>query len=132
MSLPGNNLPDSGQRNVYQTGAQRDNRLGKGRFDLISVYALRRLALRLELGALKYSERNWEKGMPVSRYLDALLRHTMQLIMGDKSEDHVGAILFNAMALAHTLELVEMGLLDKSLDDLPYYEKEKESDGQSN
>lgn len=123
-------LPDSGQRNVYASGAQRDNREGKGRYDLISPYALRRLARRLELGALKYSERNWEKGMPASRYVDALKRHTDELIMGDQREDHLGAILFNAMALAHTIELTELGLLDSSLNDLPYYEKEQESNGQ--
>ena len=33
-------LKDSGSRNVYPSGAQRDNREGKGRFDLVSVYGL--------------------------------------------------------------------------------------------
>lgn len=118
-------LPDSGTRNVYSTGAQRDNREGKGRYDLISPYALRLLAIRLEEGAKKYEERNWEKGMDVGRYLDALQRHAGQLMMGDNSEDHVGAMLFNVMALAHTLEMIRLGRLDPSLDNLPYYDRDE-------
>jgi hypothetical protein len=115
-------LPDSGTRATYETGAQRDNRVGKGRYDLISPYALKRLALRLEAGAEKYSDRNWEKGMPLARYLDALIRHTQQLLMGDTTEDHASAVMFNIMAYMHTEEMLEKGLLPEELDDLPDYE----------
>ena len=39
-------LDDSGERQQYATGAVRDLATGKGRYDLISPIALRRLALR--------------------------------------------------------------------------------------
>jgi hypothetical protein len=48
-------LKDSGQRSVYNTGAQRDNQEGKGRFDLIPFQGLMRLAKHYEAGAKKYS-----------------------------------------------------------------------------
>ena len=37
-------LKDSGSRDVYPSGAQRDNREGKGRFDLVSGQGLLRLS----------------------------------------------------------------------------------------
>lgn len=108
-------LPDSGMREEYPTGAFRDNPEGKGAYYLISPIALRRLALRMEQGALKYSARNWEKGMYLSRYVDAIIRHTEQLIMGDDNEDHAAAVMFNAMAFMHTEEMMP------EMDDLPRY-----------
>jgi hypothetical protein len=116
------NLPDSGTRQVYGTGAQRDNRSDKGRFDLISPYFLTALAQRLEAGALKYNDRNWEKGMPLGRYIDAAYRHLGQLLMGDNTEDHAAAVAFNIMAYIHTERMIEMGLLPEELDDMPDYE----------
>ena len=113
------NLHDSGNRHQYQTGAMRDNRQGKGRFDLISPHMMRRLALRLEAGVIKYSERNWEKGMPLSRFLDALLRHTFQILERDDEEDHAAAVVFNIMAFIHTEEEIQAGRLPDWLNDLP-------------
>lgn len=123
------NLPDSGERSTYSTGAQRDNQIGRGRYDLISPYALKDLAVRLELGALKYSERNWEKGMNAGRYANAIYRHLNQLIMGDDAEDHIGAILFNAMALSHTRAMIKKGIYPEDFWDFPEYEKEVISEG---
>ena len=37
-------LKDSGKREEFPTGSRRDQRAGKGRFDLIPTMALRRLA----------------------------------------------------------------------------------------
>ena len=51
-------LKDSGDRQVFDSGAQRDRQGGKGRYDLISPYAVERLAIILERGAKKYNERN--------------------------------------------------------------------------
>ena len=60
---------DSGKRRDFPTGSRRDSREGKGRYDLISPIALRRLALVCERGAAKYGDRNWEKGQPMSGYI---------------------------------------------------------------
>jgi hypothetical protein len=94
-------IKDSGSRNTYASGAMRDNREGKGRFDLISGQGLLRLARWYELGAKKYSDRNWEKGMNTSRYVDAAFRHLTKYMLGCDDEDHLSAIVFNIFAIMH-------------------------------
>lgn len=112
---------DSGQREQHDTGAQRDIRTGKGRYDLITPFGLRRLALVMERGADKYADRNWESGMPYCRCLDSALRHIMQFIAGDDDEDHLGHATFNLMAVMHYQEMVARGKLSQDLDDRPEY-----------
>ncbi|HUS51203.1 MAG TPA: dATP/dGTP diphosphohydrolase domain-containing protein, partial [Candidatus Paceibacterota bacterium] len=68
-------VKDSGKRQDFDTGSRRDTRDGKGRYDLLPVRAIKRLAKHYENGAKKYGDRNWEKGQPLSRYLDSALRH---------------------------------------------------------
>lgn len=111
-------LKDSGKRENFDTGARRDTREGKGRFDLISPFMLRRLALVMERGAVKYDDRNWEKGMPFSRFTDSALRHINQFVMGKSDEDHLAQAIFNLMAIIHFQEAGPAGL-----DDLPHYYK---------
>lgn len=112
-------LKDSGQRQQWETGSQRDTRAGKGRFDLISPRFVKRLALVLEKGAVKYGDRNWEKGQPLSRYLDSALRHINCYLMGMRDEDHLAQAAWNIHSLIHTQELVWAGQLPPELDDLP-------------
>lgn len=116
-------MKDSGKRTTTDTGAQRERDPEKGRYDLISPLALHRLAIVMAKGANKYSDRNWEKGMPMSWYLDSALRHLNQYLSGKRDEDHAGQAMFNVMALIHTGEMVEKGLLPKELNDLPNYEE---------
>ena len=68
-------LHDSGGRQQFVTGAVRDRQAGKGRFDLLPALAVTRLARHFEKGAAKYGDRNWEQGIPLSRFLDSALRH---------------------------------------------------------
>ena len=72
-----------------------------GRYDLITPYGLRRVALRYHFGAKKYGDKNWEKGVPLSNCLDSLLRHVNQYKMGDKEEDHMAAAAWWAFAIMH-------------------------------
>jgi hypothetical protein len=109
-------LKDSGNREQFETGAQRDTREGKGRFDLISPVALRRLALVYERGAKKYDDHNWEKGIPMSRCLDSALRHLNQYKLGHRDEDHLAQAAWNVFSMLHFEEL------RPDLDDLPSYE----------
>jgi hypothetical protein len=81
---------DSGHRQVFETGAQRDRQEGKGRYDLLPAAAIKRLADIFERGAIKYSDRNWEKGMNLSRYVDSAMRHLFQYLEGRRDEDHLG------------------------------------------
>lgn len=110
---------DSGERQEWDTGSRRDSREGKGRFDLLPVDAVRRLAQLMERGAVKYGDRNWELGQPLSRFLDSALRHTFQVVEGDESEDHAIAAAWNLFAFVHTQARIRAGELPAELDDLP-------------
>lgn len=54
---------DSGHRRVFSSGAQRDRAKGKGRYDLIGPFAIKRLTGIYERGAEKYSPRNYLRGV---------------------------------------------------------------------
>jgi hypothetical protein len=113
-------LPDTGQRAEYSTGAVRDASIGKGHFHSIPPTALRHLAKRFEDGSRKYRRNNWMRGIPLSHYMDSLDRHKLAIAEGDTSEDHAGALIWNACCLVWTDEEIQAGRLPKELDDLPY------------
>jgi len=114
-------MNDSGQRQQFTTGAVRDTNDDKPRPELISPIALRRLASWLGDGAKKYDDRNWEKGIPLSRTLASLLRHLQAWQLGETEEDHLAAVFCNAMFLIHTDAMIGEGLLPTELDDMPDY-----------
>ena len=114
-------INDSGNRISYgETKAIREPSAGKGRYDLITPFGLDRLAKWYELGSSKYADRNWEKGMPFSRYLDSARRHLNKFVMGMEDEDHLAAACWNIMAIMHHQELKQ-----NELDDLPHYLSKK-------
>ena len=112
-------IKDSGKRQEFTTGSRRDTRDGKGRFDLLPMRALKRLARHFEAGALKYGDRNWEKGQPISRYVDSAFRHLAAYTQGERDEDHLIAAAWNIMCAADTEERVAVKLLPKELNDVP-------------
>ena len=61
------------------------------------------LARHFERGALKYEERNWEKGIPAHSFLDSAVRHMLKHFRGDRDEDHRAACLWNLVCLDWTL-----------------------------
>ena len=62
------------------------------------------VAKHFENGALKYGEHNWEKGIPISRYIDSALRHLMKDLAGETDEDHAAAFVWNLMCCAWTIK----------------------------
>ncbi len=117
-------INDGGERMSYGDGkATREPSTGKGRFDLVTPFGIMRLAKWYELGAQKYSDRNWEKGMPFSRYIDSAMRHLNKYVMGMTDEDHLAAAAWNILCIIHHEEL---GQTD--LDDMPHYLKPKDSE----
>ena len=110
-------IKDSGERSHFDGGAVRDMATGKGRFDLISPFAMMRLAKWYEMGANKYEDRNWEKGIPFHSFLNSALRHLTKYLMGWRDEDHLAAAAWNVFCLIH---FEEVGRPD--LDDLPHYQ----------
>lgn len=109
---------DSGQREPFTTGAVRDTQEGKPRFELIPVAPLKRLADLYARGALKYGEHNWQKGMPFTRVLASLLRHAYAYIEGERTEDHLAAVAWNAFALMTYEDSISKGKLSADLDDV--------------
>lgn len=112
-------LRDSGKRQEFVSGAVRDQAIGKGRFDLTCPHADFREARVFEKGSIKYGDRNWEKGMPVMRYLDSARRHIAQLMVGDNVEDHAAQARWNLSAYMETLYRIETGELPPELDNRP-------------
>jgi len=88
-------IKDSGQRREFETGAVRDIQEGKGRYDLLPWEAIHELALHCEQGALKYGERNCEKGIPVHSLVDSAIRHLSCYLRGMKDEPHLRAAMWN-------------------------------------
>lgn len=104
---------------TWSTGSRRDDRAGKGRYDLIPPEPMRRLALRYEGGCEHYGERNWEKGQPLMSYMDSAERHLYQLKAGATDEDHAAAVAWNIFGFIQTLAWIEEGRLPADLDDRP-------------
>jgi len=92
---------DSGERQSFESGMVRDTQEGKPRYDLIPVGPLRRVADLYARGAIKYDDNNWMKGQPYSRAYASLFRHVIGWREGDRTEDHLAGVIFNAMALMY-------------------------------
>ena len=114
-------INDSGNRRKFNSGAVRDRAEDKPRPDLISPFALMRIGEWYGKGAKKYSERNWELGMPVSECVASLFRHFLYYMMGYKDEDHLAAIAWNCIAIIHYQELIKLNIMSKDLEDMPEY-----------
>ena len=88
-------IKDSGERTTFETGAVRDIHQGKGRYDLLPWEAIHELAKHCEEGALKYGERNCEKGIPIHSLIDSAFRHLSCYMQGMKDESHLRAAMWN-------------------------------------
>jgi hypothetical protein len=103
---------DSGIREVYASGMNRDTQNGKPRYDLIDRAFLKRWAELMARGAEKYGEENWRKAegeAELKRFKASALRHMFQWLEGDKTEDHGSAIAFNVAGA----DMVEAKLNEK-------------------
>lgn len=116
----GAGLPDTGARTAFASGAVRDAMHGKGDPHAIPPCFIRAVAKRFEDGRKKYGNGNWLKGIPLSRYQDAVIRHVLAWAEGQTDEDHAGAVGWNVAAWMHTEQLIRSGALPQELDDLPY------------
>lgn len=148
-------IKDSGERIVFESGAERDCAEGRGRCDLLpldvaaelldskifqdisdfqesgnvnALYAalnrfsdmrycliekshsqwnahmILEVSKHFEEGAKKYGERNWEKGIPVNRYIDSAVRHYLKWLRGDTDEPHDRAFVWNILCCIWTVK----------------------------
>lgn len=107
-------IETSGVQEEFIGGAVRDTQEGKPRYDLIPILGLRRVAIHYGSGARHYKEWNWALGIKFSRMMASLLRHAFARMCGSKKEDHLAAIVFNALGMMHFEETNR-----PELDDLP-------------
>jgi hypothetical protein len=114
-------IRNSGQEQKFSTGAVRDVQSGKGRYDLLPMHALYRIARVFELGALRYKEDNWRQGIPLRRYADSAMRHLCKFIQGATDEDHAAQAAWNILCLLETKYMIDQGLLSKELDNMPNF-----------
>lgn len=104
------------------TGSLRENKKGKGRFDLIPYEPTRQLAIHFETGGAIHGDRNWELGQPLSTYLNSAKRHAAQA--GNlKDENHAISSCWNFFCLIQTAKWIEEGKLPKELDDINWLKK---------
>jgi len=94
------------ERTEYPSGAVRSTDAKDVRYDLISPVGLRRLAETYAEGAAKYSDRNWEKGMPASSLLNHAIRHVFLYLAGDRREDHLAHAAWGLLAVMHFEEVM--------------------------
>jgi len=78
----------------FSTGAKRDSNDEKPFIHCLTGYVRQRFGYHMNLGAKKYGNWNFTKGIPTEVYLESLDRHLASYMMGDRSEDHLSAILF--------------------------------------
>lgn len=71
----------------------------KGKADM-----LLEVAVHFEEGAKKYGENNWQKGLPVSCYVDSAIRHYLKYMRGDTDERHDRACAWNLLCCIWTCD----------------------------
>lgn len=57
-----------------------------------------------EEGAKKYGEYNWQKGIPISRYIDSAVRHYLKHKARHTDEPHDRAFVWNILSAIWTME----------------------------
>ena len=90
-------IKDSGECTEFSTGAVRDMKDGKGRFDLLPWYGIMEVSKHCEEGAKKYGEHNVDRGIPLHSFMDSGCRHLAKFMAGETDEDHLRAAAWNIL-----------------------------------
>lgn len=86
-------------------GGLRHN-TGKTRHDLTPAYAQEQYARVITVGAQKYADRNWERGMPWSKVIASLERHFQSIKAGEDYDPETG-LLHSAHVMCNAAFLTE-------------------------
>jgi hypothetical protein len=95
-------------------GTKYDN--DKARFDLIPPHPLYQVAELFAMGAKKYDDRNWEKGLAWGRVFAAMMRHAWKWWMGEEYDEENGQHHLTSVAWC-ALVLLEYTDTHPELDD---------------
>ena len=95
-------------KETFNTGSVRDDPGGKPKFHFLGECwdGLAELCDVLDHGAEHYMAGNWQKGQPVTRVVDSMMRHAMAIARGEdidpkSGKTHRGHVMANACFLAH-------------------------------
>lgn len=118
---------DSGKREDYDSGMRRDTEDNKTDFTYLMIEGvpyedqpIHRIMQLYMRGAQKYGKSNWQKANSLEefeRFKRSLFRHWMQYISGDRDEDHIAAVVWNAIAIMYMeakLELLQEDLVSST------------------
>jgi hypothetical protein len=103
---------DSGKRMDYASGMRRDTQEGKPDYTLVDFAMLKRWAALMTRGAEKYGKENWKLANSkeeMERFQSSALRHMMQWLEGDRTEDHGAAVFFNISAAEYVRTKLQTG-----------------------
>jgi len=84
---------------TFDTGSKRDDDTDKPLVNHLVAYTRLRFGYLLREGANKYGKNNWQKGQPTEIALESLHRHLAKYEIGDRTEDHLSAIIFNVQLI---------------------------------
>ena len=84
---------------TFESGSKRDDDTNKPLVNHLTAYVRLRFGYLLRIGANKYGKNNWQKGQPTEAALESLHRHLAKYELGDRSEDHLSAIIFNVQLI---------------------------------
>ena len=82
------------QSRVFESGSQRDDDKNKPLPSHLDAYVRLRFGYLLRMGANRYGKNNWQLGQPDESSLESIHRHLAKYEIGDRSEDHLSAIIF--------------------------------------
>jgi hypothetical protein len=102
---------------TYQTGAVREKKVGKGNPTTMLCgfpHTLTELHKHMDnpLG------RNWEKGLPLSSYVDATFRHLLEEVSGNGDDKSLISAIWNLMCYAETKHRISQGTIPQEMDDM--------------
>lgn len=92
---------------------------GKLRYDLVPPFAQQEYARVLTIGAKKYAERNWERGMAWSKVIASAERHLEEIKKGNDLDSETG-VLHSAHLMTNAAFLTEYYKIFPQGDDRPH------------
>lgn len=91
-----------------QSGVKRAKKTYTDRYDLIPLWALKRIAELYGRGAVAHGENNWQKAHTqedLDGFKRSAMHHMFQYLNGENpEEDHFAAIVFNLIGMEHVKE----------------------------
>jgi hypothetical protein len=99
--------PYAADRAAYEAGdTSKGMRFNKGklRYDLLPPESIEELVKVYTMGAEKYADRNWEKGISVMGCFASIMRHSFAWLRGQTKDPesglhHMGHVMWNAAAI---------------------------------